>query len=93
MCDGDQALCVSELRAQRMAMEDFYSTATMLGHCGFTSGAADIETSCWSWVQGSDPIFQPLSHCTATVFWAHKDSAGEIYYRMCLDPFPLWLQH
>lgn len=53
MCDWDQALCVSGLMAQRVAMEDFYSTATLLGHCGFSSGAVDIEKSRWSWVQGS----------------------------------------
>lgn len=94
MCDGDQALCVTGLRAQKMTTEDFYSTATMLGHCGFSSGTADIKKkSGWSWVQGSDPPFQSFSHCLATVFWAHRDSAGEIYYGMGLNPFPLWLQH
>lgn len=45
VCDWGQALWVSGLRAQRRTMKDFCSTATLLGHCGFSSGAADIGKS------------------------------------------------
>lgn len=66
-------------------MEDFYHTVTMLGHCGFSSGAADIEKSRWSQI----PPFTPCHPAQLLFFWAHQDAAGGIFLRMHLDLFHL----
>lgn len=66
-------------------MEDFYHTVTMLGHCGFSSGAADIEKSHWSQI----PPFTPR-HPAQLPFSGHiRTLQGEIFLRMHLDLFRL----
>lgn len=50
-----------------MTMEDFSSTATTLGHRGFSPVAADTEKSCWSYDAGSD--FHLLAPLTLHSYW------------------------